>query len=382
MKFLILHGSFGTKDGNWFPELKEKLMLLNQEVILEQFPIDDYTELEKFGDKATAKNQTLDNWLNYFESEIYPKIKRDKLVIVAHSLGPLFALHVLEKFELNVDSAIFVAPFLEIPKNTKFLPIHIVNKSFYKHDFYFKKLKNRIGDSYVIYSDNDPYVDAKYAKEFANELDSSLIKVKGGGHMSSSVNLFEFPLVLELCKSRINLTLYQKYLAHLSEYHPTDVVIKGKDNAIILPSSELVKEGTFHFRNLEKGGLCTLPAFNIDYWETESVYMKEGRRAAKRVSITRIYILNSKKDLEHKKLKEMAEKDIKSGIEVKYCLYDNIKDKYSKDEIDFGIWDDNYVCTVTEHNGKFQFEIDSREETLKDARDRFGQIESKSHNLD
>ena len=334
--------------------------------------------MEKLGTKAVAKNQTLDNWLNYFGRVVYPKIKRDKLVIVAHSLGPLFALHFIEKFKLNIDSAIFVAPFLEIPKNPKFLPIHIVNKSFYKSDFDFQNLKKKIGDSYVIYSDNDPYVDSKYAKEFASKLDSSLIKVKGGGHMSSSVNLFEFPLVLELCKSRINLTLYQKYLAHLSEYHPTDVVIKGKDNAIILPSSELVKEGTFHFRNLEKGGLCTLPAFNIDYWETESVYMQEGRRAAKRVPITRIYILNSMEDLKHKKLQEMAKKDIRSGVEVKYCLYDDIKDKYSKDEIDFGIWDDNYVCTVTQNNGKFQFEIDSREETLKAAMERFGVIGERS----
>lgn len=39
MKYFILHGSFGSKDGNWFPWLKEKLEEKGEEVILPQMPV-------------------------------------------------------------------------------------------------------------------------------------------------------------------------------------------------------------------------------------------------------------------------------------------------------------------------------------------------------
>ncbi len=206
MKFIIFHGSYGSPDGNWFPQLKKKLELLGQEVIVPRFPVDDWDEVTKKGPSQELKNQNLENWLKAFEDTRKKLKKDDKLCFVGHSLGPLFILHVVQKYNIKLDSAIFVSPFLR-PLN-KAWQIYLANKSFYNAVFDFEKLKKLIPVSYVLYSDNDPYVDEEYSKEFAQKLNSSLIFVKKAGHMNSEVNLNEFPLVLELCKTRLDLSLY------------------------------------------------------------------------------------------------------------------------------------------------------------------------------
>lgn len=250
MKYLILHGSFGSSDGNWFPQLRDKLEILNQKVILPQFPVEDWDEMSDKGRGRSYRpeHQNLQNWIEFFEKNIYPEIKGEKIVVVAHSLAPLFFLHLLSKFDLDVDSAIFVSPFLFIPANEDLWQIDVVNETFYEQDFDFESLRRKIPQSYVLYSDNDPYVPVDCALEFAEKLDSSTIPVLGGKHLNSEVNLNEFPLVLELCKSRIQLTLYQKYLAHLSEYHPTDLVKKRYRNRTFPSVYGTCERGCFSFQ--------------------------------------------------------------------------------------------------------------------------------------
>lgn len=148
-------------------------------------------------------NQSLESWFNTYEAKIYPYInKRDQISFVGHSLGPLFTLHVVNKFNLKLESAIFVAPFLE--KLNKSWQIDNANSSFYKNDFDFKKLKNLIPDSYSLFSENDPYVDEKYSLSFAEKMNSKIIKIKGAKHLNSEIGLLDFSLVFELCKTRID----------------------------------------------------------------------------------------------------------------------------------------------------------------------------------
>lgn len=49
MKYLIMHGSYGSPDGNWFRWLEKELSVSGYEVILEQFPVDDWETIEKIG---------------------------------------------------------------------------------------------------------------------------------------------------------------------------------------------------------------------------------------------------------------------------------------------------------------------------------------------
>jgi uncharacterized protein len=211
MKFIFFHGAFGSPQGNWFPQLKVNLESLGQEVISVQFPVENWDEMTKIGPTFNPINQNLKNWLHTFEKKVLPQIKRgERLCFIGHSLGPVFMLHIVEKFNIQLDSALFVIPFLEELPSKDSWQFDIVNGTFYRTDFNWEKLKKLIPVSYVLYSDTDPYVPAKRPFEFAQKMGSSLIVVKGGGHLNDEVKLFNFPLVLELCKTRLNMTEYIK----------------------------------------------------------------------------------------------------------------------------------------------------------------------------
>lgn len=204
MKFVIFHGAFGSKDGNWFPWLKTELKKLNQEVILEQFPCDDYEEITQNGPDISSKNQNLTNWLKVFEKNILPKInKKDALVFIGHSLAPVFILHLADKYNLRLNSAIFVSPFLTFLHEKGVWQFDHVNSSFYKIDFDFEKLKTQIPNSYVVYGNDDPYVDKKFPLDFAKKINSKVIVVKNGGHLNEEFGYTKFPLILNLCKDVI-----------------------------------------------------------------------------------------------------------------------------------------------------------------------------------
>lgn len=208
MKFVLFHGTYGSAEGNWFPYLKKCLESVGQKVLVPQFPVENWSEITKLGEKrAKVTKQTLQNWIEFFERIILPKIKkRNDVVFVGHSLAPVFILHCVEKFKIKLDCAIFVSPFLELPNNI--WQIDLANKAFYKKDFDFGKLKRFIPTSYVLYSDNDPYVEKKYLIEFGMKLRSSFIEVKGGKHLNAEFGWTKFPLVFELCKTRIDAKKY------------------------------------------------------------------------------------------------------------------------------------------------------------------------------
>ncbi len=361
MKFVIFHGSFGSPEGNWFPELKEKLEHFGQVVLIPKFPVDSWNELTNNPKKQL--NQSLESWLKEFE-RIQKTFKKDeKLCLVGHSLGCLFILHVVSKYNISLDSAIFVSPFLE--KLNKQWQIDLVNKTFYKTDFDFKKLKASIPVSYVLYSDNDPYVDKKYALDFAEKTGSSVIFVKSAGHMNAEVNLNEFPLVYELCKTRLDLSLYQSYLAHRRELFSVDYT-KGKTEEIVfIDPKEIIDEGVFHFRNLKKSGFCTFYTA-LDFSDPESIYMKEARKAAKRIKdLTRVFIVNDLADLEKENIRKQIKLDIESGIRVYFCMFGSVKDL---SEPDFGIWDEDYLCIVNFDKNKVTgVKLTSREKDISEA---------------
>jgi len=207
--YVIFHGAYGDVKGNWFPYLKKELTNLGQEVIIDQYPVEDWKNVEKAGKSFKPTKQTLSNWMHLFEKNTLPQLKGKKLCFVGHSLGPVFILHLIEKHHLYLECGIFVMPFIEALNTESAWQFDVVNSSFYKKDFDFKRLKKYIPHSYVIYSDNDPFVDVKLALAFGQKLDSCPILIKKSFHISAP--LFQKnPLVLELCKTILDPKDYLK----------------------------------------------------------------------------------------------------------------------------------------------------------------------------
>jgi predicted alpha/beta hydrolase family esterase len=116
MQFVIFHGSFSAPTENWFPYLKRNLEILKQKVAVPQFPIENFEQFTKSGPNQSSKIQNLTNWTRCFENILNKFDKNDKLCFVGHSIGCVFILHLVEKFNIRLDSAFFVAPFLTLNK--------------------------------------------------------------------------------------------------------------------------------------------------------------------------------------------------------------------------------------------------------------------------
>lgn len=368
MKFVLFHGAFGSPEGNWFPELKDKLESLGQEVIVPRFPVDDWQEITRAGEKVKPKKQSLNAWLDVFDTVGKKFTKADKLCFIGHSLGPLFILHAVDRFNILLDSAIFVSPFMDTLHRS--WQIDHVNKTFYKTDFDFEKLKKLIPVSYVLYSNDDPYVDKNHSILFGKALDSSMILVKRAGHMNSEVNLNEFPLVLDLCITRLDLSFYQRYLSLRDKLGLAEYVNKNKGSRVKLDAEEAIAEGVFRFRNLKHSGFFTFFTALTKFWDPHSQYMKDARLAAQRgKQLTRVFIIEKITDLDNELLLEQISLDFTAGIEVYLCAYSKVKDVVEVP--DFGITDDSYVCLVPydRKTKKVQeIELNSSDEAMARAR--------------
>jgi predicted alpha/beta hydrolase family esterase len=182
---LILHGSYGSDSANWTPWLKDKLESQGAAVLAPQFPVENWDHVMSIGKTDfVPKIQTLQNWLSAFE-ELLPQLETKNLTIYAHSLAPLFMLHVLSIHPgIIIKNAYFVAPFLgKIGDNW---PIEKVNESFYANeDLDYETLSGQIEKSVVFYSNNDPYVPELCSIEFAQKIHAQTVMVPGRGHFNT-----------------------------------------------------------------------------------------------------------------------------------------------------------------------------------------------------
>lgn len=182
MNCIIVHGTDGNPDENWFPWLKSELGELGYDVFVPKFP--------------TPKGQTLENWFKVFKN--YERYLDRNSIIVGHSIGVAFLLNVLEQRNKSIRAAFFVGGWTGLLNNPMFDKII---KTFSDKKFDWTKIKQNCKKFYIFHSDNDPYVPLEMAKDLAKNLDANLILVKGAGHFNSESGYTKFPLLLESIKN-------------------------------------------------------------------------------------------------------------------------------------------------------------------------------------
>ena len=175
--YIIIHGSFGSKDGNWFPWLKNKLEDKKCKVDVPQMPVG-------------VGNQNYDNW----EKELNKLSVNENTTIIAHSIAPVFVCKYLIKNEIKVKKLIFVCGF------NNYLGIDpdfdAVNESMFLNNLVdIKKYCNNI---ICFYSDNDPYVNFDVEKSFADLISNEQHIVKNGGHINAESGYIEFNKILDV----------------------------------------------------------------------------------------------------------------------------------------------------------------------------------------
>ena len=174
-KYIILHGSFGSSEGNWFPWLKAELQEKGKRVFVPQMPVG-------------VGEQNFESWSN----ELNKLAIDENTIIIAHSIAPVFVCKYLIKNQIKVKKLIFVCGF------NNYLGINAdydaVNSPMYLENL--EDVKKYCNDIVCFYSDNDPYVKYDVEKQFADTITDKQIVINSGGHINSESGFNEFEEIL------------------------------------------------------------------------------------------------------------------------------------------------------------------------------------------
>ena len=179
MKFIIIHGAFGSSRENWFPWLRHKLEHLGNEVIVPDFP--------------TPQGQSIDIWMHELNKKA-PEIDSET-IFIGHSVGCAFILSVLEKLKCRVKACYFVAGFI----GPLGIDLDKINKPFAQKNFDWEKIKANCEKFVLFNSDNDPFIAPAKGEELKAKLGdkAELVVVAGAGHFNKKSNYTEFPLLFD-----------------------------------------------------------------------------------------------------------------------------------------------------------------------------------------
>lgn len=174
--YIILHGSFGSKSGNWFPWLEKELKSKNYQVEVPQMPVG-------------VGIQNYDSWSN----ELSKLEVNENTIIIAHSIAPIFICKYLITRKIKVKKLIFVCGFnnyLGIDKD-----FDSVNESMYIDNL--EEIKKYCDNIICYYSNNDPYVKYEVEKDFADTVSNKQYVINNGGHLNAESGYTEFKEILQ-----------------------------------------------------------------------------------------------------------------------------------------------------------------------------------------
>ncbi len=175
--FVIVHGSYGSPDENWFMWLSQALEKAGKKVLVPQFPC--------------GEAQNYQNWCAVLNT--YKHLFNTETSFVGHSLAPAFIVDYLLDNNLLVKNLYFVAPFydaINIPDFDK------VNTPFFiQTDL--EKIAQLSQKRICFVSQNDPYVPNELSVDFATRTSSEIVRVPNAGHFNAAAGYVIFPRLLE-----------------------------------------------------------------------------------------------------------------------------------------------------------------------------------------
>lgn len=174
--YLILHGSFGSCDRNWFPWLKNEIEKKGFCCVCPQMPIG-------------IDKQCFESWSKVLETI---DINKDT-IIFAHSIAPVFAVKYLIENKKNISKLVSVAGFnakVGQPDYDKVNSTLLIDK--------IPNCENLIKERVCVFSDNDPYVKFAESEKFASDLNARVIIIKDGKHLNEEFGYKKFEKLLEL----------------------------------------------------------------------------------------------------------------------------------------------------------------------------------------
>jgi hypothetical protein len=176
--YIIIHGTMGSPDGNWFPWLSAKLTQHGARVTVPRMP--------------TPDGQSLAGWDAAFAEQI--GYLDERTCIIGHSIGATFLLRYLERCQTPIGGAVFVAGLtgaIGIPEYDG------LNRSFVSGPYDWEVIKRNAGRLVCFAGDVDPYVPGEQQQEMARNLGVDLRVIPGGGHLNGEFGYDSFDELFE-----------------------------------------------------------------------------------------------------------------------------------------------------------------------------------------
>lgn len=178
-KAIILHGTSGNSQENWFPWLKNELEQANWDVWVPDLPDADEPNIKKY---------------NRFIFSNLPWQLDKETILIGHSSGAVAALGLLQSLMPGtvVKKCILVGSF----KDDLGWPNL---KGLFETPLDFEEIKTHCPHFLFIHSDDDPYCPLDHAQYLSTELGGTLKVIPGQKHFSkeTDVSYVTFPLLKE-----------------------------------------------------------------------------------------------------------------------------------------------------------------------------------------
>lgn len=178
-KAIVLHGTAGSPDGNWFRWLERRLQDKGFRTWLPALP--------------HSEQPRLSEWLKFVQAECPFKIDEHTLVI-GHSSGAILALLLAQECKTKLKAVVCVSVFTDKcgessatqwPPNAHLFDIEpkwpkiragvLTNSDNAKHS----------ANIVVVHSDNDPYVPEAHARWVAGQIGAEFVLMPGQGHFNT-----------------------------------------------------------------------------------------------------------------------------------------------------------------------------------------------------
>ncbi len=194
MRAIILHGTMGSPEGNWFPWLSQQLCTLGVETIVPRMP--------------TPENQTLECWRAAFAAQC--GAVDGETILIGHSCGAVMAMRLLEEDGPPIRGTVLVAPpyrELGIPEFDR------LNSTFLAAPFQWERIIARAGELAYLMGDNDQFVPQEQLLAIAAALRVTPTIFPGGGHLNAATGYTSFPELLETVRPWLRDEVDELYLS-------------------------------------------------------------------------------------------------------------------------------------------------------------------------
>lgn len=185
---IILHGTLGSPEGNWFQWLKRELEVKGYQVWLPSLP--------------RAEQPSLMEWVDYVHQRC-PFPIDENTHIVGHSSGAVLALILAQQNSASaVGGVVAVSVFHD--NSLQWEP----NSQLFDIAFDWPAIQKNAKRLLLIHSDNDPYVPLEQAQYVADNCQAELLIIPGQGHfnLEQSPDYVTFPKLIEILEEKALLT--------------------------------------------------------------------------------------------------------------------------------------------------------------------------------